>query len=1227
MVARVKTWTTSETLASSDLNTEFNNIVNAISSSTADHIDLADVYAWTGAHSWSAATTHTNTLTVGVDDAGHDVKFFGATSGQYMLWDQSSDELVLTGDSKLSFHDANGGENIIATSDGHLEVNAGTTLDITAPTVDLNSDTEFNIDTAAYDLNASGAVTIDSAGVSIDSSAASNLTTSGGALTITSAAAATWSTAAGALTLGSGAAINITPAAGSAIVLDGTINVDAGVVTGATSITSTAFVGDITGDVTGTATLATTVTITDNESTNETNAIIFTAGGDVDGGNLGLESDGDLTYNPSTGTVTATIFQGNIDAVDGDFDGTLEADAITLGGTALGSLYSPIAGSGSIVTTGALNSGSITSGFGTIDTGSSAITTTGVVTAATCEVTGDTSAGDNAAMGYTATEGLILTGQGSTNDVTIKNDADGNIMVCKTGGTVVDFPGKVGVGTAHTDGTLHVHTATAGSTTASGNFDDLVVENNTHVGISLLCPDGDEGAIVFGDATDPDRGRIRYDHDADAFIFMPAATEAMRIDSSQNLLVADGNGVVIGHSAQVATGATTGELQTHGTANADSRISFHRWSDDAGGVDLCLVKSRGALGTPGTIVQDNDTVGRILALVDDGNDLSEAVVQLQFEVDDGTPAENGTGGAFSVKTKTDAGASTEAMRIDSSQRVGIGGASAITGFHAEVIGSTGANLALRTTEASIIDGNNLGVLAFYGDDPSASFQGASILAEADGTWGTGDYPTRMLFRTDNSGTITEAMRIDSSQQVLMGTPGGTFPATGTALMVGGGTTADTLTFALDDTTSTQDQAIGIIDFWGNDAGDGDQVRARILADYRGTGGTAEIGFHVWDGDSLNEVMQIQDSDNVVIGTSIPVDGDGTLHVHTATAGSVTADNDANDLVVENSGDVGMTFLCPDDAEAWINFGDATDADRGYISYNHGSGTDTMKFATSSVLQLAIGNTGALYTGGETANANASRGSLTLNQGAADDEILAFKSSDVAHGATDFTETDTYGYFGKVNNDAGGLVMAGFRDTGASNDTAIYITGILAEQPVTTVSTTADGICSYFGKVSSGTSQTDISANGLVHTFGTRIGSSNRTIVVFDAEGDIHVDGSDTLTTFDHVPDALALRATRYGLLNGGAPLWMGAAPAEVRHYQDILEDAGVVTWNRVEDGGDGVPFLELKSATLMSWDGLFQAYLEREEIKGNVDVLNNRLETMQLQLNEANDKLARLEMN
>ena len=47
------------------------------------------------------ATQFSNTLTVGVDDTGHDVKFFGATSGAYMLWDESADDLILGGDAGM----------------------------------------------------------------------------------------------------------------------------------------------------------------------------------------------------------------------------------------------------------------------------------------------------------------------------------------------------------------------------------------------------------------------------------------------------------------------------------------------------------------------------------------------------------------------------------------------------------------------------------------------------------------------------------------------------------------------------------------------------------------------------------------------------------------------------------------------------------------------------------------------------------------------------------------------------------------------------------------------------------------------------------------------------------------------------------------------------------------------------------------------------------------------
>ena len=62
----------------------------------------------------NVAITLSNDFTVGVNGTGHDVKFFGDTAGQYMLWDQSADKLIVTGE-------------IEATKfDGALEGNADT---------------------------------------------------------------------------------------------------------------------------------------------------------------------------------------------------------------------------------------------------------------------------------------------------------------------------------------------------------------------------------------------------------------------------------------------------------------------------------------------------------------------------------------------------------------------------------------------------------------------------------------------------------------------------------------------------------------------------------------------------------------------------------------------------------------------------------------------------------------------------------------------------------------------------------------------------------------------------------------------------------------------------------------------------------------------------------------------------------------------------------------------
>ena len=48
-----------------------------------------------------------NTVTVGVDDTGYDVKFFGDTASAYMLWDTSVDDLILAGAARLVVPDGN----------------------------------------------------------------------------------------------------------------------------------------------------------------------------------------------------------------------------------------------------------------------------------------------------------------------------------------------------------------------------------------------------------------------------------------------------------------------------------------------------------------------------------------------------------------------------------------------------------------------------------------------------------------------------------------------------------------------------------------------------------------------------------------------------------------------------------------------------------------------------------------------------------------------------------------------------------------------------------------------------------------------------------------------------------------------------------------------------------------------------------------------------------------
>ena len=69
--------------------------------STTTQLDAEANLTFTG-----SALTCIGTITTGVDDTGHDIKFFGATSGSFFLWDESEDALRLTDSSPLEIGDA-----------------------------------------------------------------------------------------------------------------------------------------------------------------------------------------------------------------------------------------------------------------------------------------------------------------------------------------------------------------------------------------------------------------------------------------------------------------------------------------------------------------------------------------------------------------------------------------------------------------------------------------------------------------------------------------------------------------------------------------------------------------------------------------------------------------------------------------------------------------------------------------------------------------------------------------------------------------------------------------------------------------------------------------------------------------------------------------------------------------------------------------------------------------
>ena len=132
--------------------------------------------------------------------------------------------------------------------------------------------------------------------------------------------------------------------------------------------------------------------------------------------------------------------------------------------------------------------------------------------------------------------------------------------------------------------------------------------------------------------------------------------------------------------------------------------------------------------------------------------------------------------------------------------------------------------------------------------------------------------------------------------------------------------------------------------------------ADLNAEYNGI--LTGINDNALNNDNLNQ------TDDYLFGSLITgsglaaAGGDGKLHVHVASAGSVAAHANGNDFVIEGTANPGMSFLSGASTTNSIYFGDVNDNDAGSIVYTHGA---DMAFTveTAEVLSLSASTITAL----------------------------------------------------------------------------------------------------------------------------------------------------------------------------------------------------------------------------------------------------------------------------
>jgi len=363
--------------------------------------------------------------------------------------------------------------------------------------------------------------------------------------------------------------------------------------------------------------------------------------------------------NATTGSQTITIKQGS-------------GATVNIASGAVKAVYLDGAGSGAAVADALVDLDLTGTTTMAALTASGAITSSGVITGTTVEATATTSAGDNAAIGYTSANGLMITGQGSTNDVTIQNDAAADVIEIPTGtvkaviaGLVEIESGNISIKNGGTRSTVKfycesnnahyaqvqapAHSAFSGNVTLTlpASTDTLAgiaatqtLTNKTLTTPVLTTPIANAGVQLKNGATSA--GFLEFFEDSDngankVTLIGPAATADITLTlpsgtgSSGQAMVTDGNGVLsfaavggLYNDWAIKTGAYTMVSGDQIIVNASGGTTITLPASSAAGATVTIKATGGGTVTIGRNSQ------KINSVAGDGTLQSGKATQLVF---------------------------------------------------------------------------------------------------------------------------------------------------------------------------------------------------------------------------------------------------------------------------------------------------------------------------------------------------------------------------------------------------------------------------------------------------------------------------------------------------------------------------------------------------------------------------------------------------------------------